>query len=436
MSQPSSSAPAGSSAARSAGRSPGDGTVVVVGAGLTGATAVQTLREDGYRGRVVLLGQEPERPYERPALSKGYLLGTDERDSVFVHPPQWYAEHDVELRPGTRAAALDRAAHEVVLGDGERVPYTAVLLATGSRPRMLDVPGADLAGVHTLRTLPDADRLLEAFGRGPRVGIVGGGWIGLEVAAAARQAGLDVTVLEAGPLPLRRVLGPEVARVFAGAHREHGVDLRTGVQVAALESADGRIVSGIRLAGGDVVRADLVLVGIGVVPEVGLARDAGLEVKNGVVVDEHLRTADPDVLAAGDVANAWHPVLGRRLRVEHWANAGRQGVVAARTLQGVAAVDDRLPYFYTDQYDLGMEYVGYAEPHPTGGDVVLRGDVAGREFHAFWLREGRVAAGMHVNVWDTIDDVERLIRSGRTVAPDRLADPGVPLAELAENAVP
>ena len=415
----------------------GDGdTVVVVGASLTGATTARTLREDGYRGRILLVGQEPDPPYERPGLSKGYLLGNDARDSVFVHPAQWYTEHDVELRLGTRATAIDRAARQVVLADGARLTYTTLVLATGSRPRALDVPGAGLAGVLTLRTLPDADRLLEAFARTPRVGIIGGGWIGLETAAAARQAGLDVTVLEVGPLPLVRVLGPEMARVFADLHREHGVEVRTGVQVAGLESVDGRTVSGIRTAGGDVVPADLVIVGVGIVPEVGLAEAAGLEVDNGVVVDEHLRTADPHVLAAGDVANAWRPALGRRLRVEHWANAGRHGVVAARAVQGVDAVDDTLPYFYTDQYDLGMEYVGYAEPDPAGGDVVVRGDLAGREFQAFWLREGRVVAGMHVNVWDTIEDIEAVVRSGRPVDRARLADTSVPLAEVALDTVP
>ncbi len=411
------------------GAAPDGGTVVVVGASLTGATVARTLREDGYRGRVVLVGAEPDLPYERPGLSKGYLLGTDERDSVFVQPAEWYAEHDVELRLGTRVTAIDRPARRVRLDDGTDLDYGRLVLATGSRPRRLDVPGADLDGVAYLRTLPDADHLVEAFRRGPRVVVIGGGWIGLETAAAARKAGLDVTVLEAAELPLVRVLGPEVARVFADLHRENGVDLRTGVQVAELVG-DGRAVGAVRTADGVVIPAELVIVGVGIVPEVGLAQDAGLEVAGGVVVDEHLRTADPHVLAAGDVASSWRPALGRRLRVEHWANAGRQGEVAARTVQGVAAVDDRLPYFYTDQYDLGMEYVGYAEPDPRGGDVVLRGDVPGRAFHAFWLDGGRVAAGMHVNVWDTIEEVEALVRSGRTVAVTRLADPAVPLAEV------
>lgn len=396
--------------------------VVVVGGGLTGATVATTLREEGYGGPVAIVGAEPHAPYERPLLSKGYLLGTQQRDEAFVHPAEWYREHDVVLRTGVAVTALDRAGGAVVLDDGSRLPYDHVVLATGARPRLLTVPGADLPGVRYLRRLEDADRLLAAFGERPRVVVVGGGWIGLETAAAAREAGLEVAVLEAGPVPLGRVLGPEMAQVFADLHREHGVDLRTGVEVAAIEpGAHGR-VGGVRLGDGSVVPAGLVVVGVGAQPEVALAEAAGLAVADGVVVDEHLRTADPRVLAAGDVARAWRPVLGRHLRVEHWANAGRQGALAARTILaasgghpgGPAATDDRLPYFYTDQYDLGMEYVGYAE---TSGDqaydeVVVRGDLAARQFIAFWVRDGRVLAGMNVNVWDVTDDIEALVRSG------------------------
>lgn len=395
--------------------------VVVVGGGLTGATVATTLREEGYGGPVTVVGAEAHAPYERPLLSKGYLLGSQQRDEAFVHPPEWYPEHDVELRTGVGVAALDRAAGAVVLDDGSRLPYDHVVLATGARPRLLTVPGADLPGVRYLRRLEDADRLLAAFGERPRVAVVGGGWIGLETAAAARHAGLEVTVLEAGPVPLGRVLGPEMAQVFADLHREHGVDLRTGVQVAAVEEDSHGRVAGVRLGDGSVVEAGLVVVGVGAEPEVALAEAAGLEVADGVVVDEHLRTADPRVLAAGDVARAWRPALGRHLRVEHWANAGRQGALAARTILAAgdgagtpAAIDDRLPYFYTDQYDLGMEYVGFAE---TSGDqayddVVVRGDLAKREFIAFWVRGGRVVAGMNVNVWDVTEDIEALIRAG------------------------
>ena len=392
-----------------------DAPVVIVGGGLAGATAAQTLRDEGFAGPVVLIGAEPSRPYERPPLSKGYLQGTDERDSVFVHPPEWYPEHDVDLRLGTPVSSVDRESRTVTLADGERLPYRDLVLATGSRPRRLSVPGADLSGVHYLRRIEDSDRLIAALREpGRRVVVVGGGWIGLETAAAARKAGHDVTILEHDALPLGRVLGPEMASVFAGLHTEHGMDLRTEVEVAELTGREGR-AGGVLLADGTHVPADVVIVGIGILPETELARDAGLEVDTGVIVDAHLRTADPHVLAAGDVAESWRPSLGRRLRVEHWSNAQRHGEIAARSILGQDASDDRLPYFYTDQYDLGMEYVGFVEP---GGydDVVVRGDLAGREFIAFWVREGRVLAGMNVNVWDVTEQIEELIRAGGGVA--------------------
>ncbi len=399
---------------------------VIVGASLAGAKAAETLRKEGFAGRVTLIGDELHRPYERPPLSKGYLLGSAERESVFVHPATWYAEHDVDLRLGTRATAVDARGHEVHLADGDPLRYAALLLATGSEPVRLTIPGADLDGVRYLRRLEDSEALKAAFAEVGRVVVIGGGWIGLEVAAAARTAGLAVTVLEAAALPLLRVLGPEVARVFADLHREHGVDLRCGVHVERILGAGGR-VTGVELGGGEVVGADLVVVGVGIRPNTALAQGAGLAVENGVLVDAHLRTSDPDVYAAGDVANAFHPFLERRLRVEHWANAMRQGPVAARSMLGQDATYARLPYFFTDQYDLGMEYNGYAGAEDR---VVLRGDVAGREFIAFWLAEGRVLAGMGVNIWDTTADVTKLITSRREVDLGRLANPDVPLRDV------
>jgi 3-phenylpropionate/trans-cinnamate dioxygenase ferredoxin reductase subunit len=402
------------------------GQVVVVGASLAGASAVQALREHGYDGSVVLVGDEPERPYERPPLSKGYLLGSEERESAFVPPAGWYDEHDVELRLATEVTAVDRAAHQVVTASGERLGYDRLLLATGSSPRRLAVPGGDLEGVLYLRRLADSDRLRDAFAAAGRVAIVGAGWIGLETAAAARAAGLEVTLLEGAALPLLRVLGPEVATVFADLHRAHGVDLRLGVTVAELTGRDGA-VTGVRLGDGTVVPADLVVVGVGIAPNDLLAREAGLAVSNGITVDQWLRTSDPDVFAAGDVADAYHPTLGRHIRVEHWANARRQGAAAAATMLGGSTPYDRLPYFFSDQYDLGMEYTGYVEP---GGydAVVLRGDPASGEFVAFWLSGGRVLAGMNVNVWDVAADIEALVRSGTAVDVDQLRDTGVPLA--------
>ncbi|GIG23557.1 ferredoxin [Cellulomonas chitinilytica] len=397
---------------------------VVVGAGLAAAHVVATLREEGDDRPITLVGEEPDRPYERPPLSKGYLQGTTGRDEVFVHEPGWYDEHDVTTRFGTTALQVDRAARTVALSDGSTLGYDDLVLATGSRPRTLDVPGAGLDGIRTLRRLADSDVLRDVLATPQRLVVVGGGWIGLEVAAAARQAGLDVTVLEYAAQPLLRVLGPEMAGMFAGLHRERGVDLRTGVGVDGFEGSGGR-VTGVRV-GDELVPADVVLVGVGAAPNVALAAAAGLAANGGgIAVDEHLRTADPHVLAAGDVAYARNTALGHSLRVEHWDNAIRQGALAARSILGRPDVHDWQPYFYTDQYDLGMEYVGYADSDDA---VVVRGDVAARELVAFWLRDGRVRAAMNVNVWDVNDQLRALV--GREVDPARLADGDVPLDEL------
>ncbi len=386
-------------------------TFAIVGASLAGAKAAETLRAEGFDGRVVLFGAEAHVPYERPPLSKDYLQGRGE--PPFVHPAEWYAEQDVDLRLGTSVTALDTAAHEVETADGDRLRYTKLLLTTGSSVR-------PLANALTLRTLDDSDRLRAALRPGIRVVIVGAGWIGLEVAAAARIAGAEVTVLEQAAAPLLAVLGPEMAAVFARLHVEHGVDLRCGVTVRAVRS-DAVLLDDA------VVPADLVVAGIGVTPDVHLARAAGLTVDNGVLVDEHLRSSDPDVLAAGDVANAYHPLLGKHVRVEHWANALNQPVVAAQTMLGQDVAYDRLPYFFTDQYDLGMEYTGLAD-----GELVVRGDLDAREFVAFWLRDGRLTAAMNVNVWNGVPEAaQQLIRAGTRLDAAALADPAVPLDALA-----
>jgi 3-phenylpropionate/trans-cinnamate dioxygenase ferredoxin reductase component len=402
---------------------------VIVGASLAGAKAAETLREEGFDGPLVLIGEESERPYERPPLSKDYLLGKADRETIYVHPRSWYAEHHVDLRLGTRVTGLDPGAHEVVLADASRVGYAKLLLATGSSPRRLPVPGADADGVHYLRRVGDSDQIRAAFQTASRIAVIGAGWIGLETTAAARAAGVEVTVLEAAELPLLRVLGREVAQVFAGLHREHGVDLRFGVQVDQITGSGGR-ADGVRLADGSHVPADAVIVGIGITPNTQLAEAAGLEVGNGIVTDARLGSSDPDIYAAGDVANAYHPLLGRHIRVEHWANALNQPQTAARAMLGQDAAYDLVPYFYTDQYDLGMEYAGYVEP---GGydQVVFRGDVERREFIAFWLGGGRVLAGMNVNIWDVNEAIQAIVRGGRTVDTGRLADPDVPLEEFA-----
>jgi 3-phenylpropionate/trans-cinnamate dioxygenase ferredoxin reductase component len=410
----------------------GRGGMVVVGASLAGAKAAEALRGEGYAGRITLVGDEVHRPYERPPLSKDFLQGKVGVEKVYVHAADWYAEHDVDLRLGIAVTAVDARAHEVTLAGGERLPYDGLLLATGSSPRRLTIPGAELDGVHYLRRIEDSERIRDAFANGRSVAIVGGGWIGLEAAAAARAAGRDVTVLEAAELPLLAVLGREVAQVFADLHRANGVDLRCGVQVSEFTgdaAGAGGAVTGVQLADGRRLDADVVVVGVGITPNVGLAEEAGLEVGNGILVDAHLRTSDSDVYAAGDVANAYHPLLDRHIRVEHWANALNGPAVAAKSMLGIEAVYDRLPYFYSDQYDLGMEYTGYVD-RDASVDVVLRGDVAGREFVAFWLSGGRVLAGMNVNVWDVTEPITELVRSGRVVDAARLADAEVPLADL------
>jgi 3-phenylpropionate/trans-cinnamate dioxygenase ferredoxin reductase subunit len=404
-------------------------TFVIVGGGLAGAKAAETLRDEGFDGPIVLVSAEAERPYERPPLSKGYMLGSDERDSAFVHPESWYAEHDVDLRLGTRATALDPTAYEVTLDGGERLRYEKLLLATGSTPRRLDVPGSDLDAVLYLRELPDADRIKSALGEGRRIAVVGAGWIGLEIAAAARHHGAEVTVIETAQLPLQRVLGDDVAAVFADLHREHDVDLRLESGVGEIRGKGGRATS-LVTSDGDEIAVDAVVVGVGITPSTALGEAAGLTIEDGIAVDAGLRTSAPDVYAAGDVAAAEHPRLRTRVRVEHWANALKGGPAAARSMLGQDVAYDELPFFFTDQYDLGMEYVGHAPP---GGydKVVTRGDVRGREFQAFWLRDGRSVAAMHVNLWDDgVAPLEELVRSGRVLDAERLADPSVPLDDV------
>jgi 3-phenylpropionate/trans-cinnamate dioxygenase ferredoxin reductase subunit len=407
-------------------------TFVIVGAGLAGAKAAETLRAEGFGGRIVLIGDEPERPYERPPLSKGLLLGTAERDSVHVHGPQWYTAHDVDLRTATTADTIDRDRRQVRLADGDVIGYDRLLLATGAEPRRLPVPGADLDGVLHLRTLADSDRLRPALHRGARLVIIGAGWIGLEIAAAARTLGAAVTVVEADALPLRRVLGDRLAVAFAGMHTGHGVVFHFGRQALEIRGSGGQL-SDVVLDDGTTCPADTVLVAVGVRPRTALAEQAGLPVRDGVLADARLCTADPDIFAAGDVAAVDHPLLKARVRVEHWANATDTGVTAARTMLGQDVVHDRLPYFFTDQYHLGMEYAGWVAPGRRP-ELVIRGDVDRDEYIAFWTDAGRVVAGMNVNVWDVTDAVQQLVRdgltSGRTVDPGRLADPAVPLAEV------
>jgi 3-phenylpropionate/trans-cinnamate dioxygenase ferredoxin reductase component len=413
------------SAGSAGGGSGGPSSVVIVGASLAGAKAAETLRKEGFDGGVVLVGEETFRPYERPPLSKDLLRGDVGREKAYVHDESFYADNGIDLRLSCRVESIDVGARRVGLAGGEQVPYDSLLLATGAAPRRVSVPGADLAGVHYLRTLADSESLAAAVRSAGRVAVIGGGWIGSEVAASARQMGAEVSMIEAAPVPLVRVLGPELGAFYRDVHADHGVDLHLGVGLQELRGSGS--VEEVVLADGTVIAADVVVIGVGVTPRVELAEAAGLELDNGVVTDQFLAASVPGVYAAGDVASAWHPVLERRVRLEHWSSALNQGPVAARNILGRSIPYDKLPYFFSDQYDVGMEYTGLAMDWD---EVVFRGDVGRREFIAFWLKDGRVEAGMNVNVWDVTDAIGELVRSRRPVDRARLADPEVDLGAV------
>jgi NADPH-dependent 2,4-dienoyl-CoA reductase/sulfur reductase-like enzyme len=398
---------------------------VLIGGGLTTARAAEALRAGGYDGELVVVTAEPHRPYERPPLSKDYLRGESERDAVFPLDEAWYAEHEVTVRVNETVVGLDPAGHTLTLSDGGTLTFAKALLAPGSTPRALDLRGVDLAGVHYLRTIEDSDRisstLLDASLEGVgRLVVIGDGWIGLEVAASARSLGLDVTVVGRGAHPLGRVLGPEMSDFYAGVHAEHEVHLFGDASVTRIVGADGR-VAGVDLSDGRHVGADVVVIGVGATPNVGLAEAAGLELRpaaqgGGVVVDGTLATSHPDVFAGGDVASVPSPHYGRPLRVDHWAMAQETGAHAGRAMLGAPDQYDKLPYFYSDQYDVGMEYTGWVDVEAGYDDVVVSGDTGSREFVAFWRVDGQVAAGMAVNVWERMEGVEELIRSRRKVS--------------------
>jgi 3-phenylpropionate/trans-cinnamate dioxygenase ferredoxin reductase component len=401
-------------------------TFVIVGAGLAGAKAAETLRAEGFDGRLPLLGDEAERPYERPPLSKAYLRGETDRNSLLVHQAGFYAAHDIELRPSTPVRSIDPAARQLELASGEHIGYQRLLLTTGAAPRRLRVPGADLAGVHYLRTRHDADALATAAARSEQTVVVGTGWIGSEAAASLRQLGREVTLIGPDTAPLARVLGPEIGRVYRDLHTDHGVRLALGTRVASLRGTSR--VEAVVTEDGRTVDCDLVLVGAGAVPRTELAETAGIPVRDGVLANEQLEVVGAaGVYAAGDVAAAWHPRHQAYLRVEHWANALNQGPAAARNMLGVPTPYARLPYFYSDQYELSMEYSGFAAAWDR---VVVRGDPATRSFIAFWLKDQRVVAGMNANIWDVTEPIQTLIRGGWPVDPARLADPDIPLDQV------
>jgi 3-phenylpropionate/trans-cinnamate dioxygenase ferredoxin reductase subunit len=404
---------------------PSPRTAVIVGASLAGAKAAEVLRDEGFDGQVVLIGDEPVRPYERPPLSKDYLRGEADFDAAAVHDAAFYDERGIELRSSTVVTAVDPKASEVELASGERLGFDRLLLATGATPRRLTVPGAELPGVRYLRSVADSDALRQAFSASAPVVVIGAGWIGAEVAASARQLGAEVAMVELGAVPLERVLGPEVGAVYRDLHVEHGVKFHSGVGVEELRGT--RSVEEVRLSDGTLLPAAVVVVGVGVLPRTDLAEAAGLEVDNGVVTDEFLATSVPGIYAAGDVANVLYPAYGTRIRLEHWSAALNQGPVAARNMLGGQIAYEKTPYFFSDQYDLGMEYRGWA---PGFEQVVFRGDTAKREFLAFWLHDGRVWAAMNANVWDQGDALEALVRARPVADPAALADAGADLASL------
>ncbi len=408
-----------------------DTRYLIVGGGLAAARAVEGIREVDPEGPITVVTAEPHLPYERPPLSKGVLLESDQVDAAVPHDADWYAGQHATVITGDAVTAIDPQVHTATLASDRQLAWDRLLLATGSSVRRLSVPGADLPGVHYLRTMDDSLALLDAIRAGGDVVIVGAGWIGLEVAAAARQHGCRVTVVDPQPAPLLAVMGERIGGWFADLHRSHGVALRLGVGLDRIEGEDA--VRAVITSEGEALPADIVVVGIGIRPTTELAEAAGLEVDNGVVTDEHLRTSVPDIWAAGDVANWRSPLLGTHLRVEHWANANDSGFEAGRSMAGAEVTYDPVPFFFSDQYDAGLEYTGHVG-RDASAEVVLRGDPSDGAFLAFWVEPAvggvRVLAGMHVNTWDTIDAISALIRSGAVLDRARLADPQVPLAEL------
>ena len=400
-------------------------TLAIVGGGLAGAKAAEAARGAGYDGRIVLVSEEAHPPYERPPLSKSVLRGEDRPDSTAVHPGGYYAEHAIEF-VNRAATGLDPTSRTITFDSGDSIQFTTAVIATGAVPRRLDVPGSDLEGVHYLRTIDDALALADTIRGANRIAVIGAGWIGTEVAASARLMGTDVILIDPAPVPLHRVLGEDLGAMFAKLHADHGVALRLGTGVEALTGTDH--VEAVALADSTTHDVDAAIIGIGVLPRTDIVDPAGpIELDNGIKVDERLQTTVDGIYAAGDVANAFHPHYQTHIRVEHWANALNQGTLAGANATGQARSYDRLPYFYSDQYDVGLEYVGRARP---GDTLSIRGDIDSGKFIAAWHNNGTISAAMNVNIWDVVDDLKALISSGRPVDIAKFTNPDVPLAEL------
>jgi 3-phenylpropionate/trans-cinnamate dioxygenase ferredoxin reductase component len=407
------------------------GQIVIVGAGQAADQAVHTLRRKGFTGKLAVVGDEPWLPYQRPPLSKKFLAGALDRDRLILRPQQFYTEHSVEVRLGRRVKEISRAARRVRLDDGATIPYDALLLATGSVPRALTVPGADLAGVHTLRTLGDVERIRGDFGQGmgdaKRLVIVGGGYIGLEVAATSRELGLDVTVLEMADRVMNRVTCHEISTFYETEHARHGVRIITNAKVQALvgDSRTGRVKAVLTDDGAE-HPADVVIVGVGVTAADELATAAGLECANGIVVDEYCRTSDPAIYAAGDCTNLPNLHYGRRMRLESVDNAFEQAATAAHNMLGTPTVHNKVPWFWSDQYDLKMIIVGLCQGHDT---VVTRGSPASRSFSTCYLREGELIAIDSINSPKDQMAARKLIAARARPNLEKLANPAVAMKD-------
>jgi len=392
----------------------------IVGGGLAAAEAAKTLRAEGYDGPLVLIAEEPLLPYERPPLTKEYLRGEAGQDKLLAQPGSFYEASGIDARTGTRAVSLDVAGHSIGLADGSRITFDRLLLATGARATRPALAGIDAPWVHFIRTAADADRLREAAGGTSSAVVAGGGWIAAEAAASLRQMGLNVTLVIPGAEVLERHLGADVGREFSALHERNGVRVVRSSRVESLAESGG--TREVRLKGGGVIAGDLVVLGLGASAAVELAQDAGLEVDDGILVDDNLRTSADGVFAAGDVASAWIPRYGERVRSEHWDNARRQGRTAARNMLGLGEAYDRVPYFFSDQFDLGMELLGRPG---IGTEQLVRHEGAG--VVVLWTRDGAVVAGMHTNLGESRKPIDRLVSAGASIDPAVFRDPGVPL---------
>jgi len=401
--------------------------IVIVGGGQAAVQALDTLRRRGYRGKLTLVGEEPWLPYQRPPLSKKYLAGGQQRERLLIRPAQFYAEHDVQLHLGRRVTDFARREQHVRLDDGLVLPYDALLLATGSRPRRLPLPGSDLAGVHYLRTIDDADRIRAAGVPGGRLLVIGGGYIGLEVAASARELGMEVTVLEMAERVMNRVTCPEVSTFYTAEHERRGVRIRCNETVRALhgDARTGRVRAVLTEEGGE-YPADLVIVGVGVVPADELARAAGLDCGNGIVTDGYCRTSDEAVYAAGDCASHLNRQYGRHLRLESVDNAFEQGTTVALNLLGSATPHDKVPWFWSDQFDLKLVIVGVALAYDR---VVIRGAPASRSFSACYLRDGELVAIDTINAPKDQMAARKLIAAHARPDVDKLGNPQIALRD-------